>query len=77
MNSGNPLGIGIAPVSAAHGYHTTSASAHLKSKPGNLLIWTAAVVKKIVIEGMTATGVELIDGSKGVCSGLSRACLVI
>ena len=55
----------MAPVASANGYRTTSASANLKDKPENLLIWTEATVKRIAFDGLRAIGVELVDGRKG------------
>jgi len=65
MNSGNPIGIGMAPIAAHNGYRTTSALVNLRSPPENLLIWTDSVVKRIILDGTSATGVQLIDGRQG------------
>jgi hypothetical protein len=55
----------MSPTTAASGYRTTSASANLNAKPANLLIWTEAVVAKVIFDGTTAKGVELINGHQG------------
>jgi choline dehydrogenase-like flavoprotein len=56
----------MSPVAAAHGYRTTSASANLKNQSDNLHILTEATVKRIIFDGLKATGVELfkIDHTK-------------
>jgi hypothetical protein len=43
----------------------TSASANLRNPPENLLIWTDSVMKRIILDGTSATGVQLIDGRQG------------
>jgi choline dehydrogenase-like flavoprotein len=65
VNSGNPIGIGISPVSAGNGHRCTSASANLKTKQENLEIWTDATVRKVIFDGLQAKGIELLDGRKG------------
>ncbi|KAH7313220.1 glucose-methanol-choline oxidoreductase [Rhexocercosporidium sp. MPI-PUGE-AT-0058] len=64
VNSGNPLGISMAPVSVSNGYRTTSASANLAVERNNLQVWTNAIAKRIILEGTRAIGVELVDGRK-------------
>jgi choline dehydrogenase-like flavoprotein len=55
----------MTPVATANGYRTTSASANLKNRPENFRIWTEAMVKRVIFDGLRATGVELVDGRKG------------
>ncbi|KAL2061846.1 hypothetical protein VTL71DRAFT_7224 [Oculimacula yallundae] len=64
VNSGNPIGISMAPVSAKNGYRTTSASANLTTQRSNLQVWTNATAKRVIFEGTHAVGVELVDGRK-------------
>ncbi|KAF1993016.1 GMC oxidoreductase [Amniculicola lignicola CBS 123094] len=64
FNSGNPMGVGVFPQSYAEEGRTTSAYAHLENVPGNLTIWTGAVVEKLVFEGLKVVGVETTDGRK-------------
>ena len=66
FNSGDPMGVGIFPQStSAKGGRTTSATAHLVDAPGNLVVWTDAVVHTLVFEGKKVVGVETVDGRKG------------
>ena len=65
VNSGNPIGVGIVPISGSNGYRTTSASANLKDTLENLHIWTDTTAAKIIFEGTRAIGVETVDGVKG------------
>jgi hypothetical protein len=65
INSGNSMGIGMGPNFAAGRYRTTSASANLKERPDNLLIWTDTTVGKIIFQGVDAIGVATLDGRKG------------
>lgn len=58
--------MGIVPTVSANGYRTTSASAHLLVKQDNLQVWTEGTVKRVILEGTRAVGVELVDGRKGM-----------
>ncbi|KAF2199071.1 choline dehydrogenase [Delitschia confertaspora ATCC 74209] len=64
FNSGNPVGVGISPVSYSKEGRTTSATAHLVGAPDNLAIWIDAPVHQLIFEGDRVVGVEAADGRK-------------
>ncbi|CAI6274652.1 unnamed protein product [Periconia digitata] len=64
FNSGDPIGIGVFPNSTSKEGRTTSATAHLVDAPGNLEIWTDAVVQRLVFDGVKVVGVETADGRR-------------
>jgi hypothetical protein len=57
LNSGDPLGMGVAPNSAYRGWRTTAADL-LLGAPKNLVIQTNVVVDRVVIRNKSAIGVE-------------------
>lgn len=67
QNSGDPIGIGLPPMTAKRAMRTTAKSAFLSDVPSNLVIKTDSLVSRIVFEGQTAVGVQ----SNG---NLFRAC---
>lgn len=71
LNSGNPIGIGIAPATSFNGYRSTSEFLAKGRVPENLIIATDAQAVKILLEGKKAIGVQLKDGRKRKCPNLS------
>ncbi|KAF2475007.1 alcohol oxidase [Lindgomyces ingoldianus] len=64
VNSGDPIGFGMASVCIADGVRATSASAYLSHPPPNLKILTNALVARLLFVGNRAAGVEIINGVK-------------
>ncbi|TLD18294.1 glucose-methanol-choline oxidoreductase protein [Venturia nashicola] len=62
VNSGNPIGMGMASVCIHKGKRVTAANAYLSCKQPNLTIVTDALVAKVLFEGRRAIGVKLNDG---------------
>ena len=62
-NSGNPLGMSALINSSRNGLRST-ANDLLTPAPENLTIKTSSAVKKILLDGTKAVGVETIDGKK-------------
>ncbi|KAI9820634.1 MAG: hypothetical protein M1827_005003 [Pycnora praestabilis] len=58
LNSGNPLGLGIAPGTSHKGCRITAASAYLSNVPKNLTILTNTHITRLVFEAEKAVGVE-------------------
>lgn len=56
-NSGNPLGLGLAINSAGEGRRTTAADM-LPEAPDNLVVITDTPVRRVVLDGKKAVGVE-------------------
>jgi choline dehydrogenase-like flavoprotein len=61
INSGDPLGVGVAPNTSYKGYRRTAASAFLQDPPSNLKIIINSPVTKILIEDKRAVGVVADD----------------
>ncbi len=61
MNSGNPMGISVAPQTAYKGVRSTAADM-LTKVPSNLHILTDAQVAHIIFDGKTATGISTLGG---------------
>lgn len=57
MNSGDPIGASMCPITTSGVYRTTAAKAYLTNPPNNLNIVTDAQVTKIVFDNKRATGV--------------------
>ncbi|ORX95916.1 glucose-methanol-choline oxidoreductase, partial [Clohesyomyces aquaticus] len=64
VNSGDPIGFGIASVCIADGVRATSASAYLSRPPSNLKILTGAPVARIFFDQKRAIGIEIVGGVK-------------
>ncbi|ETS87181.1 hypothetical protein PFICI_01009 [Pestalotiopsis fici W106-1] len=64
VNNGNPMGMGMGMVCIHKGVRVTSSSAYLSSPPSNLTIIADAHVAKIILNGKTAQGVQIIDGRR-------------
>ncbi|PVI03499.1 GMC oxidoreductase [Periconia macrospinosa] len=62
LNSGDPMGIGIFPMSTSKDGRTTSATAHLVDAPKNLEIWTDGVVNRLLFDESRVVGIETADG---------------
>lgn len=62
VNSGNPIGMGMASVCIYKGKRVTAADAYLSHKEPNLTIVTDAPVAKVLFEGRRAIGVKINDG---------------
>ncbi|KAJ4301765.1 hypothetical protein N0V90_003859 [Kalmusia sp. IMI 367209] len=62
VNSGNPMGVGVWPISSFGDGRTTSATAHLVDRPSNLIVWTDAIVHRLKIDEGRVTGIETADG---------------
>lgn len=54
--------MGVAPATVVGNSRVTASSAYLRSPKKNLQIMTETSVHRIVFDGKTAKGVELIDG---------------
>lgn len=61
MNSGDPMGIAVAPQSAHKGTRTTAADM-LTHAPDNLHVLTDSQVAHIIFDGKTAIGISTLDG---------------
>ncbi|KAH8671612.1 hypothetical protein BX600DRAFT_487099 [Xylariales sp. PMI_506] len=65
LNSGNSLGIGLAPaMSERASYRVTAATAWLSNTPANLIIKSGLEATRIVFEGDMAVGVEVNGGEQ-------------
>lgn len=66
FNSGNPEGCGFYQITARDGRRSSTAQAYLKSarKRGNIEVRTDCFVRKVVLEGGRATGVEYERGGR-------------
>ncbi|KAI5461804.1 hypothetical protein BGZ63DRAFT_355882 [Mariannaea sp. PMI_226] len=62
MGNGEFLGISVVPKTMYRGTRATSADL-LASAPNNLHIKTTSAVRRVLFDGTTTTGVELIDGT--------------
>lgn len=58
LNSGDPIGISVAPATGDNGLRWSSSWAFLQGVPDNLEIVTAAPVTRILLVGNRAVGVE-------------------
>jgi choline dehydrogenase-like flavoprotein len=65
FNSGDPIGVGIFPMSTSKEGRTTSATSHLVNTPDNLKIWTDTTVQRLLFDGSQVLGVESADGRRG------------
>lgn len=65
FNSGDPIGVGIFPMSTSKEGRTTSATSHLVNTPDNLEIWTDTTVQRLLFDGSQVLGVESADGRRG------------
>lgn len=57
LNSGDPIGIGIAPNTSRHGYRVTAKTAYLDHALTNLTIMSNHTVHRLLLEGNKAIGV--------------------
>lgn len=62
INSGNPIGLGMAPACIYDGRRHSASSAYLSDHPPNLKILLNTVVEKILFSGKTAIGVRTTNG---------------
>lgn len=58
VNGGQQDGFGLLPKNVAHGRRWSTAKGYLRDPPANLHIATGCHVKKLILEGKSATGVE-------------------
>ncbi|OAX78023.1 hypothetical protein ACJ72_07672, partial [Emergomyces africanus] len=63
-NSGNPVGMAIAPTTTFNGYRCTSESIYMNLRPANLKMVTDIKVAKVLFENKVAVGVQTVDGRK-------------
>jgi choline dehydrogenase-like flavoprotein len=59
LNSGNPIGMGLAPNAGAHGYRATAATAFLQDPPRNLTIKANSKATRIIFDGAQAKAIEV------------------
>lgn len=59
------MGISVVPLTSGDGQRYSSEKAFLRSRPHNLTIWTYSQVSRVLFEGKTAVGIEMVDGKKG------------
>ncbi len=67
INSGDPIGTGVAPVMAKAGkYRATAATVYLTNPPDNLDIKTHIQIARVLLDGTKAKciGVETVSGEK-------------
>lgn len=62
MNSGDPIGVGLTPSTAAKGWRATAAVAFLEDRPTNLTIKSNALVTKVNLDGKRAVSVTTDSG---------------
>lgn len=62
INSGDPTGFGLSPLTYYQGLRITAATVYLSSTPANLTVVTDSPVSKVVFNSETAVGVETISG---------------
>ncbi|KAM3069359.1 hypothetical protein ACMFMF_008576 [Clarireedia jacksonii] len=64
VNSGDPMGMGMGSVCMYKGQRLTSSSTYLAGSPNNLKIMPNAGISQIITKGLTAIGVETINGKR-------------
>ncbi|RDW88356.1 hypothetical protein BP6252_00388 [Coleophoma cylindrospora] len=64
INSGNPIGFGMAPACIYDGRRHSASSAYLSDHPPNMTILLNSMVDKILFSGSTAIGVRTTTGLK-------------
>jgi choline dehydrogenase-like flavoprotein len=62
-NRPGAVGVGPMPMTVRDGERVSAADAYLTPAPGNLTIRPDTVVARIIVEGLRAAGVELVDGT--------------
>lgn len=64
LNSGNPIGMGLAPSTYANGLRFSAAEAYLDDAPKNLTVIPDVAVSRVLFEGKKAIGIETSEGLK-------------
>lgn len=62
INNGDPIGLGMGPVSIFRDVRGTASSIFLSNAPSNLSVITNALVEKVVFQDKRAIGVKVVDG---------------